>query len=98
MPREAEDLPDEGLQQLQARAVGIETDLRQPLAIELAPVPPMQRLRERVHLHLAETERLADVPHRAARPIGNHGRGERGPLARVFSIDILNDLLAALVL
>src|SRR5690606_7427907 len=39
MPRETEDLPDEGSKTFQERTVGIEPDLLQPLRVEVA-VPP----------------------------------------------------------
>jgi hypothetical protein len=45
-----------------------------------------------------QAHRLADVAHRAARAIGNHRRREPGALARVLLVDVLDDLLAALVL
>ena len=42
--------------------------------------------------------RLGDVAQRAARPVADHGGGERRALATVLRIDVLDDLLAPLVL
>src|SRR5690606_39433765 len=38
------------------------------------------------------------ISHRAARPVGDDGRREAGPVAAVLPVDVLDDLLAALVL
>ena len=47
---------------------------------------------------LVEAERLADVADRAARPIRDDGCSQRRALAGILAIDVLNDLLATLVL
>ena len=45
-----------------------------------------------------QAERLADLADRAARAIADHGRGEAGAVAAVFLVDVLDDLLAPLML
>ena len=45
-----------------------------------------------------EAERLADVAHRALRAVGDDGGGERGAVAAVLRVEVLDHLLAPLVL
>ena len=45
-----------------------------------------------------KAERLAHVAHRALRPVADHRGGERGALAAVLAVDVLDHLLAPLVL
>ena len=45
-----------------------------------------------------EAERLADLAHRRAAAIGDHGGGDAGAVAAVAAIDILDHLLAPLML
>ena len=47
---------------------------------------------------LGEAERLADLAHRRAAAIGDHGGGDAGAVAAVAGIDILDHLLAPLML
>src|SRR6516165_11223080 len=46
----------------------------------------------------AETQGLADLADRRARAVADHRGGETGPVAAVLFIDVLNDLLAPLML
>src|SRR4029077_20120102 len=46
----------------------------------------------------AEPQRLADLADRRARAVADHGGGETGPVADVFFVDVLDHLLATLVL
>src|SRR5437762_3409539 len=80
------------------RALGIEAGLRDPLLLDQRALPPVQRARDRADPALVETERLADVANRAARPIADHSGRERRSLARILAVDVLDDLLAALML
>ena len=66
--------------------------------VDDAVLPPLQRACERADLELLDAERLADVADGAAPAIGDDRGRQRGPLARVLAIDVLNDLLAPLVL
>ncbi len=55
-------------------------------------------LREALDLRRIEAEGLADVAHGALRPVADHRRGERGAGAAVLRVEILDHLLAPLVL
>ena len=61
-------------------------------------VPPRQRLRQLLDEQRVQPQRLAHVAHRAARAVADDGRGQRGALARVLAVDVLDHLLAPLVL
>ena len=54
--------------------------------------------REPVDLREVEAERLADVAHRALRPVGDERGGERRAVAAVLAVDVLHHFLAPLVL
>src|SRR3954464_10782693 len=62
------------------------------------PIPPGQVARQAIEIHRFEAERFAHVSQRALRPIADYRRRNGGALARVLAIDVLDDLLAALVL
>ena len=47
---------------------------------------------------LGQTEHLADLADGAAAAIADHRRREAGTLAAIFLVDVLDDLLAPLVL
>ena len=64
----------------------------------LAVVPPRDRLGDGVHLPRIEIERLADVAQRALGPVGDQRGRQRGAVAPVLFVDVLDDLLAPLVL
>ena len=61
-------------------------------------VPPGHGLGEEIHEVDIEAERLADVADGAARPIGDERRRERRAVPAVAPVDVLDDLLAPLVL
>src|SRR5688572_28292022 len=79
-------------------ALGIEARLAYALLVDDAALPPLQRARERADLQLLDAERLADVADRAAAAISDDRGRQCGSLARVLAVDVLNDLLAPLVL
>src|SRR5690606_16721176 len=62
----------------------------------VAPAP--DRGREAADRVQGEPERLADVADRALRAVADDGRGDAGVLAAVLGVDVLDDLLAPLVL
>ena len=64
----------------------------------LRAVPPLHRARERRDLQRVEAHRLRHVAQRAARPVADDRRGQRGALAAVLRVDVLDDFLAPLVL
>ena len=76
----------------------VESELHELLGQLRIPVEPLQGLRERTHHLEREPKRLADIAYRHAAAVTDHGRGERGAVAAVFVIDVLDDFLAALVL
>jgi hypothetical protein len=61
-------------------------------------VPPLHGAREPLGLHRIEPDGLGHVAQRAARPVADDGGRERGALAAVLAVDVLDDLLAPLVL
>ena len=98
MAREPDQFRNEPEQRADLAASRVETGFADALGLDGGAVPPMQRFGERPDLQVVESERLADVAYCAFRPIGNHGRGERGTVARVSFVNILDDFLSALVL
>ncbi len=80
------------------RAGRIQTGVPDSLRQRLAAVPPGDRLRQPVHLRQIQPESLADVAQRRARPVADHRRRQRRAVAAVFPIDVLDHLLAALML
>jgi len=89
---------DEGEQALDHATVGIEADFAQALLAHLPRIPPGEILRQPIHLREIEPERLADIAHRALRPVADDGRGDGRTAAAVFAINILDDFFAPLVL
>ena len=90
-PRQAERLTDE-------RVVGIEPGLADMRVADLvAPAAPLRRGETAGHVG-GEAERLADLAHGAARPVRDHRRDDAGAIAPVFLVDVLDDLLAPLML
>ena len=77
--------------------LGIESGLREDVAAAIA-ASARQELGQSVERGLRQTERLADVAHRRARAVaddvGHHG----GVVAPVLLVDVLDHLLAPLVL
>ncbi len=96
--REGDQLLRQRQHSLEHRAVGIETRLAQPLAPHLAPVPPLNDLGEPCALLGIQAKYLAEIAQRASRPVHDHGRRYRGTLPAVLPVDVLDDLLAPLVL
>ncbi len=85
-------------QALGDRAGGVEPGLGEALGQDAAAVEPVVLAGEALDLRLVQAERAADVAQRAARAVADHGGGERGALAAVLAVDVLDDLLAAVVL
>ncbi len=95
MAREADDFARQRRDLLDAAAV-----IGKPGAREIgrtAPATP-DRGRQRADGVLAQPKRLADLADGRAPTIADHGGGDAGAFAPVFAVDILNDLLAPLVL
>ena len=83
---------------LDHRVVGREARLADALGRHRAAIPPGEHAGEPIDLREVEAERLADVAHRALRPVGDERGRERRAVAAVFRIDVLDHLLAPLVL
>ena len=88
----------ESATRFELRVVGIEAGLAHPLGDRLAAIPPLHDPREPRALLGIEAEHLGQVAQRAARAIHDDRRGDRGPIAAVLLVDVLDDLLAPLVL
>ena len=96
--RKAHQLVGERDEPLDHRVVGLEARLADALGRHRAAVPPREHAGEPVDLREVEAERLADVAHRALRPVGDERGGERRAVAAVLRVDVLDHLLAPLVL
>ena len=98
MPGEAENAVDEIQELLHHRAVGVEPSGLKALPQGGSVVPPGERLGEQIQQVEIHAQRLADVAHGTLRSIGDEGRGQRRAVPAVTFVDVLDDLLAALVL
>ncbi len=77
---------------------GIEPDAARLLLRHAVHRPAPQRRGQRRDGVLRQPERLADFAHRAAAAIADHGRGHAGMIAAIGPVDMLDHLLAPLVL
>ena len=98
MAREAVDLARERRDLPHAPAVRIEPGARDGILRHRAAAAAPDRGRQRADGVLGQAEGLADLADRRAAAIGDHGRGDAGALAAVFVVDVLDHLLAPLVL
>ncbi len=102
MLREMSREPDERTRQLerqaQGRIGGIEPSLAHTVVLDaiIAPAPDAPGERGR---HVArQAHDLANLADGAARAVADHRGGDAGAVARVFLVDVLNHLLAPLML
>src|SRR5260221_6490668 len=79
------------------RALGIVARLAQTGDELPAVVPPGDRLGDSVHMQRIEPERSPDVPQRALGLIRDERGRQRSALTAAFSIDVLDDFLAAII-
>src|SRR5688500_7491290 len=98
MAREAGQLGRQPKCHAHARLGGIEAALPRQALIDAALAPAPDARGQRADRVLREAQSLADLADRAARAVVDHGRGDAGVLAAVFPVDVLDDLLAPLVL
>ena len=96
--REAHQFPRQQHEAPEHRVCRIEAGFGEALGQDPAAVPPRERPRHALHLFLRQAERLAQVAYRAARPVTDHCGRERGTLPPVFRVEVLDHLLAPLVL
>src|SRR2546422_11706575 len=98
MPREAEEGEGKLDRQLDRRTARIEPCLAHALGKRTAVIPPSEVLRQPVYLVQFKTERFAHVAQGALRPVADDSRRDRGAVAAVLVVDVLDDLLAPVVL
>ena len=98
MAREVDHLRGQRHPQRDERRLRIEPVLAQALGIDAAAVPPLLALRDRIDALQVDAQRAAHVAQRRARPVADHDGGERGAVPAVLAVDVLDHLLAALVL
>src|SRR3546814_7882890 len=92
------DVCSSDLQPLDLAIVRVKPGLDEPLDRNLvAPASPARVGEPRGHI-LAEAERLADLANRAARTVVDDGRGDPRAVATIAVIDMLDHLLAPLML
>lgn len=80
------------------RRVGVEAGFLQARAQLLAAVEPLVALGEAIDALLVQAQRLADIAHCAARAVGGQCGGQCRAVGAVLVVDVLDDLLAPLVL
>src|SRR5579863_3351062 len=98
MARKARELGGEIEGAAQIGLGGIEPRLAHLRVGQGIAAPPPDDAGERGDDIAREAQRLADLADRRARAVADDGGGEAGALAAVFLIDVLDDLLATLVL
>jgi len=98
MARKIEQLADQRMQLGNLRIGRIKACLHQPLFRQLPPEAAPDRPRQPRRDILGQAKRLAHLAHRAARTVMDHGGGDGRTVAFVPPVDILHDLLAALML
>ena len=98
MAREADELVDEHDELARHAHLRIESQLHELLWQLRCTVEPLQGLRQCIHHLERQAECFADIAHRHAAAVADDGRSERRAVAAVFVVDVLNDLLTALML
>ena len=99
MAREADDLARQRRDLLHAPAVADRARLRVTASCDTDPPPPPQIEDDSAPMVSSrQAEGLADLADGRAAAIGDHGGGDAGALAAVFAVDVLDHLLAPLVL
>ena len=98
MPGKAQDLIDQGDVAAHGGAVRIRPRRGQALAELVPAVPPSHGLGQQIDEAGIEPQGLAHITQGAARPVGDDRGGQGGTVAPVLAVDVLNDLLPALVL
>ena len=98
MARERLDLVDQRAHLLDARTVDVDAGALELGGAHRAAAHAPDRGGERADGVLAQPESLADFADRRAAAIGDDGRGDAGMVASVALVDVLDHLLAPLVL
>ena len=98
MPRHVEQFGGEFEHPPQHRAVRVEAAFAQGCIERAHTIPPGKDRAQLIHLVRRQTQRLGHVAHRALAAIADHRGRQRRTLAAVLVIDVLDHLLAPLVL
>ena len=98
MARKADQLARQVERQAQPPIIGVEPQFADARVVQGAVGPAPHLAGEMADDIAGQAHRLAHLAHRAARPIGDHGGGQAGPRAAIFAVDVLNHLLAPLML
>ncbi len=96
--REALDLEGQGQEEAGRLRAGVEPHLAQAAGVGGRLSAPVERPREAVDRVQREPERLAHVAHGRPAAVRDDLAGDRGPVAAVGGVDVLDHLLAPLVL
>src|SRR6516162_1464326 len=96
--RKGRQLARERQQTSQPGAVGIEAGLAHALGDGRAAIPPLHDFGKTAAFLERQPEYLAEIAQRAARAVHDDGGGDRRALAAVLAVDVLQYLLAPLVL
>ena len=96
--READQFAGQFEREAQPLVGRVETDLAHLALVDAVRRPAPGLGGERGDRVLAEAQRLADLADGASRAVMDDRGGEAGAFAAVFGVDVLDDLLAALVL
>ena len=81
-----------------ARRIGVEALLGKPGRQLFPLVPPGQRGGQRIDTGSVETQRPPGIAQGALGPVGDQRRGQGRTFAAIFAVDIVDDLVAPLVL
>src|SRR5687768_9348981 len=100
MARKASQLIREQHDLLNGPALGIKAGLGEPLLLirNAAGGTARQREDQALDLQCVQPQRLADIAQGAALAIADDGRRQAGPMTTILFIDVLDDLLASLML
>jgi len=94
MPREVEQLGGEREHAPERGVAGIEAGFAQAVFGRQRAVPAAERARQAIHLVGRQAQRLRHVADRAAARVRGGDRGQRGALAAVAFVDVLDHFLA----
>ena len=95
MARKIEDLRCQRRPQTDERILRVQARLREPSKKVLRMVEPLMRLRDFIDDLRVDTQRFPSFAERAARTIRRDSCCNRGSLAPILSVDVLNDLAAS---
>ncbi len=98
MAREIQQLRGQRSPRLNQRILRIKPGFSETLQQIMTVIEPLMRLRDAIHNLRIDTQRLARFTQCATRPIRRHRRRNRRTITPIFTIDVLDDFLAPLML